>query len=71
MASKSRFVVVATLLGLLGLILPSAVLADCTTVAGNIMASANCGFETGDFTSWTTVPCGLWQHLRRDLNRSA
>jgi PEP-CTERM motif len=51
MASKFRFVLVVTLLGLFGLILPSAVLADCTTVPGNIVA--NCGFETGDLTDWT------------------
>lgn len=55
MASRSRFLLVITLLGLFGLILPAAVLADCTAVPGNIVA--NCGFETGAFNpEWTTVP---------------
>jgi hypothetical protein len=54
MASKSRFVVVVTLIGLFGLILPSAALATptiCDAVAGNLVS--NCGFETGDLTNWT------------------
>lgn len=57
MASICRFVFVIMLYGVVGLILPSALLATpslCDAVAGNLVA--NCGFETGDFTSWTTMP---------------
>jgi PEP-CTERM motif-containing protein len=58
MAFKFRFVLVITLVGLLGLILPSAALATasmCDAVAGNLVL--NCGFETGAFNpEWTTMP---------------
>jgi hypothetical protein len=61
-ALAGGLIAVAALLGLAGsaqakAILPSSV-ADppsvCDAIAGNLVA--NCGFETGDFTAWTTTP---------------
>jgi hypothetical protein len=48
-----KMIFVAVALSLLSA-LPQAhagTIADCSTVAGNVVA--NCGFETGDFTGWT------------------
>lgn len=58
MTFRSRLLLVVGLVGLLGVIAPSALLADtCGSVSGNLVT--NCGFETGDFTGWTTVPASV------------
>lgn len=55
MTFRSRLLLVLGLVGLLGVIAPSALLADtCGSVSGNLVT--NCGFETGDFTGWTLTP---------------
>ncbi len=54
MTAGSKLLLALVLLVLAGLMAPSALLADNCGVAGNLVA--NCGFETGDFTGWTTIP---------------
>jgi hypothetical protein len=68
MILKSRFLNTVGLLGLLALALPTALLANkaplgpaltdppsiCDAIAGNLVT--NCGFETGNTTSWTFTP---------------
>jgi hypothetical protein len=54
MTAGSRLLLAAGLLVLLSLMVPSALLADNCGVSGNLVV--NCGFETGNFTGWTTVP---------------
>jgi len=54
--SRLRLLVAVVVLGV-GLIMSSTLLATpsiCDAIAGNLVS--NCGFETGNFTDWTTVP---------------
>lgn len=53
--SRLRLLFAVVVLGV-GLIMPSTLLATpsiCDAIAGNLVS--NCGFETGNFTDWTTV----------------
>jgi hypothetical protein len=56
MHRRTNLVLTLVFLGLISLGLPPASWAGsvCSGIAGNLVA--NCGFETGDFTSWNTVP---------------
>jgi hypothetical protein len=55
MVSKSRLLVVAGVLVLLGLTVPSTLRADdCGSTVGNLVA--NCGFESGTLSGWNFVP---------------
>lgn len=52
MRSKIQIIAIFAFLAVLSLFLPTAALAgSCSTVSGNLVA--NCGFETGSFSSWT------------------
>jgi hypothetical protein len=70
MTSRSSLLLFVALLSVSGLILPSALLAgstSCNSITGIGGLVANCGFETGEFTSWTTIPAASGSDFEVDF----